>query len=185
MFDYNRKFVRATALAVALTALGCQRAPLITPTSLGVDPAPEYTAPDGEARTACGALAGHRVLVVDDNADAADTVALLLDTHGARARAVYGGPAALAALPGFAPSVVLLDLGMPEMDGFDVARAIRAEGHAQVRIVALTGWGQDSDRRRSQEAGFDSHLVKPLDLDKLTELLAALPTAGSAISRGA
>ena len=129
-------------------------------------------APDGEAGTACTALAGHRVLVVDDNADAADTLALLLDTHGARARAVYGGPAALAALPGFAPSVVLLDLGMPEMDGFDVARAIRAEGHAHVRIVALTGWGQQADRERTRAAGFDHHMTKPVDLGALAAWLA-------------
>jgi PAS domain S-box-containing protein len=128
-------------------------------------------APDGESGTACTALAGHRVLVVDDNADAADTLALLLDTHGARARAVYGGPAALAALPGFAPTVVLLDLGMPEMDGFDVARAIRAEGHAHVRIVALTGWGQQADRERTRAAGFDHHLTKPVDLAALAAWL--------------
>jgi signal transduction histidine kinase len=130
-------------------------------------------APDGEAGTMCTALSGHRVLVVDDNADAADTLALLLDTHGARARAVYGGPAALAALPGFAPSVVLLDLGMPEMDGFDVARAIRAEGHAHVRIVALTGWGQRADRERTRAAGFDHHLTKPVDLAALAAWLGA------------
>ncbi|WP_413672229.1 GAF domain-containing protein [Massilia cellulosiltytica] len=131
------------------------------------------TAPDGEAGTTCAALAGHRVLVVDDNADAADTLAQLLDMHGARARAVYGGPAALAALPAFAPSVVLLDLGMPEMDGFDVARAIRAEGHAHVRIVALTGWGQQADRARTRAAGFDHHMTKPVDLAALAAWLGA------------
>ncbi len=129
------------------------------------------TAPDGDAGTTCTALAGHRVLVVDDNADAADTLALLLETYGARARAVYGGTAALAALPAFAPSVVLLDLGMPEMDGFDVARAIRAEGHAHVRIVALTGWGQQADRERTRAAGFDHHLTKPVDLGALAAWL--------------
>jgi CheY-like chemotaxis protein len=131
------------------------------------------TAPDGEAGTTCAALAGHRVLVVDDNADAADTLAQLLDTHGARARAVYGGPAALAALPAFAPTVVLLDLGMPEMDGFDVARAIRAEGHAHVRVVALTGWGQQADRERTRAAGFDHHMTKPVDLAALAAWLGA------------
>jgi PAS domain S-box-containing protein len=131
------------------------------------------TAPDGEAGTTCAALAGQRVLVVDDNADAADTLAQLLDTHGARARAVYGGPAALAALPAFAPAVVLLDLGMPEMDGFDVARAIRAEGNAHVRIVALTGWGQQADRERTRAAGFDHHMTKPVDLAALAAWLGA------------
>jgi PAS domain S-box-containing protein len=125
----------------------------------------------GARGTVNATLAGHRVLVVDDNADAADTLALLLEAHGARARVVYDGPAALAVLPGFAPSVVLLDLGMPEMDGFDVARAIRAEGNRHVRIVALTGWGQQADRERTRAAGFDHHLTKPVDLAALAAWL--------------
>ena len=77
---------------------------------------------------------------------------------------------------GICPEVALLDIGMPKLDGYEVARRIRAQpwGH-RITLVALTGWGQDSDRRRSGEAGFDSHLVKPLDLDKLTELLGRLP----------
>jgi CheY-like chemotaxis protein/anti-sigma regulatory factor (Ser/Thr protein kinase) len=129
------------------------------------------TAPDDDADAAGTTLAGHRVLVVDDNADAADTLVMLLEAHGARARAVYGGPAALAALPAFAPDVVLLDLGMPEMDGFDVARAIRAEGNTHVRIVALTGWGQQADRERTRAAGFDHHLTKPVDLQALSAWL--------------
>ena len=78
------------------------------------------------------------------------------------------------------PEVALLDIGMPRLDGYEVARRIRAqEWGKSVTLVALTGWGQDSDRRRSQEAGFDTHLVKPLDLDRLTALLAQLPAQGS------
>jgi PAS domain S-box-containing protein len=130
------------------------------------------TAPDACADTPCGTLAGHRILVVDDNADAADTLALLLESHGARARAVYGGPAALASLPRFAPDVVLLDLGMPDMDGFDVARAMRTAGGTRVRIVALTGWGQQADRARTRAAGFDHHLTKPVDLQALAAWLS-------------
>jgi PAS domain S-box-containing protein len=129
------------------------------------------TAPDDGADAACGTLAGHRILVVDDNVDAADTLALLLESHGARARAVYGGPAALASLPVFAPDVVLLDLGMPDMDGFDVARAMRTAGGTRVRIVALTGWGQQADRARTRAAGFDHHLTKPVDLQALAAWL--------------
>jgi len=128
-------------------------------------------APDDGAAVPRGTLAGHRILVVDDNADSADTLALLLESHGARARAVYGGPAALASVPAFAPDIVLLDLGMPEMDGFDVARAMRAEGWRHMRIVALTGWGQQADRARTREAGFDHHLTKPVDLEALTAWL--------------
>jgi two-component system CheB/CheR fusion protein len=113
-------------------------------------------------------LAGQRILVVDDNQDAADTLAMLLEMDGAQVRAVYDGPAALAALPGLRPDVVLLDLGMPEMDGIEVARRIRADRDwTGVRIVALTGWGQESDRERTREAGFDFHLTKPVDLDML------------------
>jgi two-component system CheB/CheR fusion protein len=113
-------------------------------------------------------LAGQRILVVDDNQDAADTLAMLLDAEGARARAVYDGPSALAALPVLRPHTVLLDLGMPEMDGLEVARRIRADpAWAGVRIVALTGWGQESDRERTRAAGFDFHLTKPVDLNVL------------------
>jgi CheY-like chemotaxis protein len=82
--------------------------------------------------------------------------------------------------------VVLLDIGMPLLDGYEVAKRIRAQPWGQrITLVALTGWGQDSDRRRSLEAGFDSHLVKPLDLETLTDLLARLPsTSASGLARG-
>jgi CheY-like chemotaxis protein len=125
-----------------------------------------------ETDTACpmaaamprGALGGHHILVVDDNRDAADTLALLLESHGAVTRVVYDGEAALAELDVFTPDTVLLDLGMPGMDGLEVARRLRADpSRAGLRIVALTGWGQESDRRRTREAGFDHHLTKPVD----------------------
>jgi len=120
------------------------------------------------ADAATAPLAGQRILVVDDNRDAAETLAMLLESDGARARAVYDGPAALAALPGLRPHTVLLDLGMPDMDGFEVARRIRTDpAWAGVRIVALTGWGQESDRERTRGAGFDFHLTKPVDLGML------------------
>jgi PAS domain S-box-containing protein len=120
------------------------------------------------AATPRGALGGHRILVVDDNRDAADTLALLLESHGAATRVVYDGEAALAELDVFMPDTVLLDLGMPGMDGFAVARRLRAEPrHASLHIVALTGWGQESDRRRTREAGFDHHLTKPVDFTAL------------------
>jgi CheY-like chemotaxis protein/two-component sensor histidine kinase len=125
---------------------------------------------DDDAAVAAHAspLAGQRILVVDDNQDAADTLAMMLEADGAQARTVYDGAAALAALPGLRPHTVLLDLGMPEMDGFEVARRIRADPtQAGVRIVALTGWGQESDRERTRGAGFDFHLTKPVDLGML------------------
>jgi two-component system CheB/CheR fusion protein len=139
---------------------------------LAEPPAAEH---DGTG-TAAGAapLAGQRILVVDDNRDAADTLAMLLDADGARAGAVYDGPSALATLPALRPHTVLLDLGMPDMDGFEVARRIRADpAWSGVRIVALTGWGQEGDRERTRGAGFDFHLTKPVDLNMLHAWLGA------------
>ncbi|HET9205977.1 MAG TPA: response regulator [Burkholderiaceae bacterium] len=112
-----------------------------------------------------------RVLVVDDNHDAADTLTLWLDVHGHTTRTVYGAEAALEAVAGFAPDVVLLDLGLPGMDGFEVARRIKRQ-HPSMRLVALSGYGQARDRERSAAAGFDAHAVKPVDMDELDRLLA-------------
>ena len=111
-----------------------------------------------------------RVLVVDDNHDAADTLTLWLDVHGHATRTVYCAEAALEAVAGFAPDVVLLDLGLPGMDGFEVARRIRQQ-HPSMRLVALSGYGQARDRARSAAAGFDAHAVKPVDMDELDRLL--------------
>jgi signal transduction histidine kinase/ActR/RegA family two-component response regulator len=120
-----------------------------------------------------------RVLVVDDNQDAADSLGVLLDFLGYDVRVAHDGHAALAVAAVFAPALVLLDLGMPEMDGFEVARRLRAiPGGTDLVIVALTGWGQDEDRQRSQAAGFDHHLVKPTDLEALQSLLAEVASAG-------
>ena len=127
-----------------------------------------------------------RILVADDNNDALESLATLLQLSGHEVYTASNGAVALESAEQHRPEVALLDIGMPKLDGYEVARRIRAQPWGQrITLVALTGWGQDSDRKRSQEAGFDSHLVKPLDLDKLTELLAALPLAGSGVARGA
>jgi signal transduction histidine kinase len=119
-----------------------------------------------------------RILVADDNADALETLATVLELGGHEVFSAANGSLALESAERHLPEVALLDIGMPLLDGYEVARRIRAQAWGkQITLVALTGWGQDSDRRRSQEAGFDSHLVKPLDLDKLTQLLARLPSA--------
>jgi len=124
------------------------------------------------ARMPHGALDGHRILVVDDNRDAADTLAMLLASHGAEVEVAYGGEEALAVLERFLPDALLLDLGMPGMDGFAVARQIRATpAHAGLRILALTGWGQAADRARTQAAGFDHHMTKPVDFGALESWL--------------
>jgi len=117
-------------------------------------------------------FAGQRVLVVDDNRDAADTLGLLLEADGAEVRVVYDGRAALAMAEAFLPSSVLLDIGMPGMDGYEVARRLRQdERFANMRIIALTGWGQDSDRRQTRNRGFTHHLTKPVSLEELHGIL--------------
>jgi CheY-like chemotaxis protein len=114
-----------------------------------------------------------RILVADDNADALESLATLLELGGHEVFSAANGELALEAAERHKPDVALLDIGMPKLDGYEVARRIRAQPWGRrMTLVALTGWGQESDRRRSGEAGFDSHLVKPLDLDKLTELLS-------------
>jgi signal transduction histidine kinase/ActR/RegA family two-component response regulator len=114
-----------------------------------------------------------RVLVVDDNRDAADSLGVLLGFLGYSVEVAHDGPAALRSFERFQPALVLLDLGMPEMDGYEVARRLRAQPAGQaIVLVALTGWGQEEDRIRSRDAGFDHHLVKPTDIDALQRLFA-------------
>jgi PAS domain S-box-containing protein len=128
----------------------------------------------GAAAAPAGAPSRARVLVVDDNHDAADSLGMLLEMLGAETRVTYDGAAALDALPSFSPEMVLLDLGMPVMDGWEVARRIRERTDRAPLLVALTGWGQPDDRRRTREAGFDQHLVKPVELTALKALFSRL-----------
>lgn len=114
-----------------------------------------------------------RILVVDDNVDAANSLAVLLRLWGHDTFVVHDGAEAIAAARTARPSVVLLDIGLPKLDGYQVARALRAElGLVDSRIIAMTGYGQAEDRRRTREAGFDLHLVKPVDLEQLEAILA-------------
>jgi PAS domain S-box-containing protein len=127
-------------------------------------------------------LALTRVLVVDDNHDAGDSLAMILEMLGADVRVARGGTEALEIFSSYQPSVILLDIGMPGMNGYEVARAIRSghPGHPVV-IVALTGWGQDEDRRRSKDAGFDHHLVKPAEIEALQDLLSSIEKSTRAL----
>jgi PAS domain S-box-containing protein len=119
-----------------------------------------------------------RVLVIDDNRDAAASLAMLLETMGAEVRVAHDGAQGVIEYERFLPLMVLLDIGMPGMDGYEVARRLRAlREHPRACIVALTGWGQDEDRRRVREAGFDHHLIKPADIGDLQALIAALQEA--------
>ena len=140
-----------------------------------------------DTKAAAGDLreaACYRVLVVDDNIDSAESMALLLELHGHQLHIAHDGPAALAAARHFRPQVVVLDIGLPGMDGYEVARRLRADALTQNAIViAMTGYGQSEDRQQSLRAGFDHHLVKPLDPDVLQAIILSHTPSGSQRSK--
>lgn len=115
---------------------------------------------------------GRRILVVDDNLDSAESLALLLGLQGHEVRTAMDGPGAIAAALSFRPEIVFLDIGLPGMDGYEVARKMRAETDLEGTVlIAVTGYGREEDVRRSMESGFDRHLVKPMDFSELDALL--------------
>jgi two-component system, chemotaxis family, CheB/CheR fusion protein len=117
-----------------------------------------------------------RILVVDDNRDSAESLAMLLDLEGNETCTAHDGMEAVETAERFRPDVVLLDIGLPRLSGYEAARRIRAESWGKdIVLVALTGWGQQEDRRQSQDAGFDAHLVKPVNYELLMKLLASRP----------
>jgi CheY-like chemotaxis protein len=123
-------------------------------------------------------LMPQRILVVDDSRDGADSLGMVLKMLGAEAEVVYDGPSAIAAIRANPPATVLLDIGMPGMDGYEVAAEIRSDpSFSDVRLIALTGWGSEEERRRSREAGFNDHWVKPVDPARLRVLLGPSTTA--------
>ena len=131
--------------------------------------------PPGETAPAANAVRPLRILVVDDNVDAAVTLAMLLEASGHQALIEHGAHAALDSARRLAPQVCLLDIGLPEMDGKELARRLRAQPHtARATLVAVTGYGQESDREQILAAGFDHHLVKPVDMARLHAILAEL-----------
>lgn len=142
------------------------RLPLSEMTMYGKMPEPPKT--DATARKL-------RVLVVDDNHDAAEVLVMLFESMGLHVEAVNSGPAALAAIPDYRPNVILMDIGMPGMDGNEVARRIREQPQFNdIKLIALTGWGQEKDRRLSHESGFDYHLTKPVNFKVLKDLITAI-----------
>ena len=137
---------------------------------------PAIPAPSAKADEPIPAIAApskpRRVLIVEDNEDAREMLSILLAEDGHEVQVAHDGPSGLEAALSFRPDVGLLDLGLPGFDGYELARSIRAHDEGkQIYLVALTGYGQSEDRHRSEEAGFDDHVVKPLDIDQLTQLL--------------
>lgn len=114
-----------------------------------------------------------RVLVVEDSIDSADTLGELLKRWGHDVRVAHDGASALSAARDFKPQVILLDIGLPDMDGYAVAHRLRGEGLGGEMLIALTGYGEAQDRARAQQAGFDRHLTKPVDPEKLQKLVRA------------
>ena len=112
-----------------------------------------------------------RILVVDDNADAAESLGMLLEARGDEVRIAYDGIEALDIEAAFHPQVVLLDIGMPRLSGYDVAKRIRAGRGGGVLLIAITGWGQEDDRDRAREAGFNHHFTKPVDFETLLGII--------------
>ena len=116
------------------------------------------------------------ILIVDDNVPSAETLALLIGFSGHATEVAHTGAEALQVAERCHPAVILLDLSLPGMDGFEVARRLRASGNHESMLVAVTGYGQEDDRRRTSEAGFHHHLVKPIDFGQLEQILSnALP----------
>jgi signal transduction histidine kinase/DNA-binding response OmpR family regulator len=153
------------------------RLPLAAPES-----EPDQPPTNGYHRTSAG-LPRLRTLVVDDNTDAAEMLAQYLRLSGQEVRVAHDGPAALELVEEFRPEVVLLDIGLPGMDGYEVARRLRARSNlGELLVVALSGYGQPDDRSRSRAAGFDHHLVKPVDPDALEELMALQRQRSAAVS---
>ncbi|HUS31459.1 MAG TPA: ATP-binding protein [Kofleriaceae bacterium] len=147
------------------------RLPLALSNAAANDAAPPTT----PRRTTPGGL---RILVVDDNVDAAEMLAMLLDRDGNEIRVAHSGPDCLVLATELRPHVVLLDIGLPGLDGYEVARRLRADHSlAQPLIVAISGWGTVEDRKKAHEAGFDQHLVKPIDHAALAKLLATASTS--------
>jgi CheY-like chemotaxis protein len=117
-----------------------------------------------------------RILIVDDNRDAAESLAMLLKLHGHQTHIAHDGLEAVETAAQVRPDLILLDIGLPKVNGYEAARRIRKlPGGLDVVLVALTGWGQDEDRRKSREAGFDGHMIKPVEPEGLTRLLAEFP----------
>jgi CheY-like chemotaxis protein len=116
-----------------------------------------------------------RILLVDDNRDAADSLVMLLRLMGNDTRTAYDGQEGVAVAGEFRPDVILLDIGLPKLNGYEACRRIRGQSWGRKAVlIAVTGWGQEEDRRRSHEAGFDHHMVKPVDPQELMKLLAGL-----------
>jgi CheY-like chemotaxis protein len=166
-----RSFVELHGGSVSASSAGPDAGSVFT-VRLPLAPADAPALPQVEAPAGAAGAPGLRVLVVDDNRDAAETLSALLDVMGHAAPVANDGHQALRMMHSFRPQVVFLDLGMPGMSGYEVAQAIRREPqYDNVTLVALTGWGGELDREKSANAGFDLHLTKPATIAAIEQVL--------------
>lgn len=136
---------------------------------------PDSTTATSWERTAQTMIPDRKILVVDDNTDAADSLSEALQMLGHIVEVAYDGPSALRVAQNFQPDLALLDIGLPAMDGYELGQQLRASSsNASLKLIALTGYGQETDRRRTTDAGFDRHLVKPVDFDRLQAVIEEL-----------
>jgi CheY-like chemotaxis protein len=135
--------------------------PLATGAPVRAAPSPQGAAP-----------VASRIVIIDDNTDAATTLAMLIEELGGAARVAHDGESGLEAVSAFHPDIVFLDIGLPRMDGYDVCRRIRLQPSPRPLVIAVTGWGQAQDKQRALDAGFDAHLTKPVDPAVLERMLA-------------
>jgi CheY-like chemotaxis protein len=140
----------------------------------------EAAQPTARPHESLATTTARRVLVVDDNRDAAESLAVFLKLSGHDTHIAHDGLEAVDKAAQLSPDFILLDIGLPKINGFEAARRIREQSQSKRPVlVALTGWGQDADRQKSREAGFDAHIVKPVDPDVLANLLVEFPAVGS------
>jgi CheY-like chemotaxis protein len=158
------------------------RLPIMSENAEAMTGAPIATSPVSGSAAATSRISARRatqprsILIVDDNRDSAESLALLLEFDGNQTHMAHDGFEALEAIERHRPEVLLLDIGLPKLNGHDVCRHVREQSWGKdIIVIALTGWGQEEDRRKSRQAGFNGHLVKPVDYDELLELLGSLP----------
>ena len=151
---------------------------------LPIEPSVRSASAEAEAASPVVLTAALRILVADDNEDGRDMMRYFLESEGHTVVTAADGPSALKAFDEFRPEVVLLDIGMPGLSGYTVAEQIRAHGHQPLTLIALSGLGQEEDKRRAVKAGFDVHFTKPVDISTLNKLLASIAADRSTRSPG-